>query len=421
MTTKTYSTYTDILRCELIPALGCTEPIAIAYAAGKARQALGRKPERIDVYFSGNIFKNVKGVTVPNSGGMKGVDAAAILGAVGGDPERALEILETVTPEDVAEAKRLRETGFCRCFLLENEENLYIRVEAFAGKDSALTEIRSKHTHITRIEKNGECLFSQADVVSEKSKLDYSLLNVKDILEYADAVRIEDVAGVLDRQIEMNGAISEEGLTGRYGANVGKVLLDAYGYGVVNRAKATAAAGSDARMSGCTMPVVINSGSGNQGMTASLPVIVYAKEKGISKEKLYRCLVVSNLVAIHQKRFIGSLSAYCGAVSAACGSGAAITYMCGGDYDAVCRTITNTIVTADGIVCDGAKGSCAAKIALAVECALTSHYMSQQGQVFKPGDGLVKNTIEETIASVGRMGRIGMHPTDVEILNIMME
>lgn len=416
-----YDNYVAILRSELIPALGCTEPIAIAYAAGKARQALGTQPERIEVYFSGNILKNVKGVAVPNSGGMKGVDSAAILGSVGGDPDRELEILESVTPSEIEKAKMLRQTSFCQCHLLPEEENLYIRVEAFFGSDHSLVEIRTKHTHITRIEKNGEVLFSQEDAAQAQSTGDRSLLNIRSILEFADCVKIEDVSEVLDRQIQMNQAISQEGLTNNYGANVGKSLLKTYGNTLANQAKAAAAAGSDARMGGCTLPVVINSGSGNQGMTVSLPVITFAKQKGISKEQLYRCLVVSNLTAIHQKKYIGSLSAYCGAVSAACGSGAAITYMAGGDLEAVSRTITNTIANVGGIVCDGAKASCAAKIASSVDAAITAHYMAMDGQVFQPGEGMVKNDIEDTIASIGRMGRVGMRSTDVEILNIMMQ
>ena len=416
-----YDNYIAILKGELVPALGCTEPIAIAYASGKARKTLGRTPERMDIYFSGNILKNVKGVTVPNSGGMRGVDSAAILGAVGGDPDRELEILETITTEDIEKAKALKNTDFCKCHLLPEEENLYIRAEVFSGTESALVEIRTKHTHITRVEKNGKCLFSQADCQTQEAGGDRALLNVKDILEFADTVDVGQIADVLERQIKMNLAISDEGLRNTYGANVGKVLLQTYGETLTNRAKAAAAAGSDARMSGCTLPVVINSGSGNQGITVTMPVVTFARYWGISRERLYRCLAVSNLIAIHQKKYIGSLSAYCGAVSAACGSGAAITYMAGGDLAAVSRTITNTIATIDGMVCDGAKASCAAKIAAAVEAAITAHYMSMDGQVFKPGEGLVKDNVEATIESIGRMGRVGMHPTDVEILNIMMQ
>ena len=417
-----YDNYVAILKAELIPALGCTEPIAIAYAAGKARQVLGTVPERIDIYFSGNILKNVKGVTVPNSGGMKGVDSAAILGAVGGDPDRELEILETLTEEEIKKAHALKGTAFCTSHLLPEKENLYIRAEVFSGNDSALVEIRSKHTHITRIEKNGKCLFSQADSPSTMTvSADRSLLNLTQILEFANTVDIEDVKDVLDRQIEMNLAISDEGLRNNYGANVGKVLLQTHGETLTNRAKAAAAAGSDARMSGCTLPVVINSGSGNQGITVTMPVLTFATNKGLTRDQLYRCLIVSNLMAIHQKKYIGSLSAYCGAVSAACGSGAAITYMAGGDEKAIARTVTNTIANIGGMVCDGAKPSCAAKIASAVDAAIMAHYMAMAGQSFQPGEGMVKDDVEKTIESIGRMGRVGMHPTDVEILNIMME
>lgn len=415
-----YDNYIAILKSELVPALGCTEPIAISYASGKARQTLGKTPERMDIFFSGNILKNVMGVTVPNSGGMRGVESAAILGAVGGNPDRGLEILESLTAADIEKAKALKNTDFCTCHLLPEEENLYIRVEVFSGEESALVEIRTKHTHITRIEKNGECLFSQADCHTQAIG-DRGLLNVKDIIEFANTVDLNEIADILEQQVTMNLAISDEGLRNNYGANVGKVLLRTYGETLTNRAKAAAAAGSDARMSGCTLPVVINSGSGNQGITASLPVITFARYRGISKEQLFRCLAVSNLVAIHQKKYIGSLSAYCGAVSAACGSGAAITYMAGGDFDAISHTITNTIATIGGMVCDGAKSSCAAKIAASVDVAIMAHYMAMDGQVFQPGEGLVKDDVEGTIESIGRMGRVGMHPTDVEILNIMME
>ena len=421
MNKNVYDNYIKILRAELVPALGCTEPIAIAYAVGKARKVLGRKPEHVDIYFSENILKNVKGVTVPNSGGMRGVDSAAILGAVGGDPDRELEILEALTLEERQQARDLLGTDFCTCHLLEDEENLYIRAEVFSGEDSALVEIRTKHTHITRIERNGVELLSQDDCQLCDDPGDRSLLELDEILEFADTVDVADVAEILDRQIEMNQAISDEGLRHGYGVNVGKVLLKTYGETLVNHAKAAAAAGSDARMSGCTMPVVINSGSGNQGIAVSLPVMTFARYYGIDREKLYRCLVVSNLVAIHQKRYIGSLSAYCGAVCAACGSGAAITYMAGGDREAVARTITNTIANVGGMVCDGAKPSCAAKIASAVDAALMGHYLSMNGQVFRPGEGLVKDDVEQTIASIGRMGRVGMSGTDREIVEIMME
>lgn len=424
MERKIYDEYLSILKNELIPALGCTEPISIAYASAKARQVLGRMPERLELWCSGNIIKNVKGVVVPNSGGLHGIDVAGILGAVGGNPDKELEVLETVTPEHIEQTKLLLKKDFCTCHLIENVENLFIVAKVFAGDDTAEVEIASRHTNITRLVKNGRELDVDQHVQfaeHQGKKLDKSLLNVKDILEFADCVNVDEIREVLDNQIEMNTAISQEGLKGCYGAEVGKTLLKYYGDDVKIRARAAAAAGSDARMGGCSMPVVINSGSGNQGMTVSLPVIEYAKEMGVPREKLYRALVVSNLISIHQKKYIGSLSAYCGAVSAACGSGAAITYLYGGDLADVSNTITNTIGNVGGIVCDGAKSSCAAKIASAVDAAIMAHYMTENSKTFRAGEGLVKNDVEGTIESIGRVGREGMKATDVEILNIMIE
>lgn len=424
MEQRIYDEYVSILRNELIPALGCTEPIAIAYASAKARQVLGRMPERLELWCSGNIIKNVKGVVVPNSGGLQGIDVAGILGVVGGCADKELEVLESITPEAIEKTKALLRQNFCSCHLIENVENLFIVAKVFAGEDSAEVEIASRHTNITRLVKNGQELDVEQHVQfaeHQGKKLDKSLLNVKDILEFADCVKIEDIHDVLENQIQMNSAISQEGLRGSYGAEVGKTLLKYYGDDIKVRARAAAAAGSDARMGGCSMPVVINSGSGNQGMTVSLPVIEYANELGVSREKLYRALVVSNLISIHQKKYIGSLSAYCGAVSAACGSGAAITYLFGGDLADVSRTITNTIGNVGGIVCDGAKSSCAAKIASAVDAAIMAVYMTENSKTFQAGEGLVKNDVEGTIESIGRVGREGMKSTDVEILNIMIE
>lgn len=419
-----YDTYVSILKSELVPALGCTEPIAIAYASAKARDVLGEMPDRMELWCSGNIIKNVKGVVVPNSGGLHGIDVAGILGVVGGNPNKELEVLETVTPADIEETKSLLEKDFCSCHLIENVENLFIVAKVFKGEHSAEVEIANRHTNITRICKDGEEIKLEGRVElapHQAIQLDKSLLNVKDILAFADCVKIEDVQEVLDNQIEMNSAISKEGLTGSYGAEVGKTLRKYYGDDIKVRARAAAAAGSDARMGGCSLPVVINSGSGNQGMTVSLPVIEYAKELGISREKLYRALVVSNLISIHQKKYIGSLSAYCGAVSAACGTGAAITYLYGGDLKDVSMTITNTLANVGGIVCDGAKASCAAKIASSVDAAILAHSMTQNSKTFRIGEGLVKADVEGTIESLGRMAREGMKATDVEILNIMLE
>lgn len=422
MNQKIYDTYVEILKKELIVALGCTEPIAIAYAGAKVREVLGRMPERCEIMCSGNIVKNVKGVTVPNSGGMKGIDAAAALGIVGGHADRILAVLEDVTPEQIVFTKQLVENSFCKCGLIEGVENLYIVITAYAGEESASVEIRNFHSNITKITKNRDILFFSESQEDGSSDPDKSLLNVEDILEFGRCVQLQDIQEVIARQIECNTAIAEEGLNRAWGAQVGRTLLETFGSDqVAIRAKAAAAAGSDARMSGCPLPVVINSGSGNQGMTVSLPVIEYAKEYQISEDGLYRALVVANLISLHQKKYIGSLSAYCGAVSAACGSGVGIAFMLGASYDEICGIITDTIATIGGMVCDGAKPSCAAKIASAVDCALTAMQMSRKNRVFLPGEGLVKENVEDTIRSVGRMGREGMKSTDVEILRIMLE
>ncbi len=422
MDKRLYDNYCGILKAELVPALGCTEPIAIAFAAAKARDVLGCMPEQIEMSCSGNMIKNVKGVTVPNSGGMKGIDVAATLGVVGGDAGSQLEVLEHVTQEHIEKTRHLVEQGFCICNLAEDVENLYIVAAAKGQGHEAEVTIINRHTYITKIVKDGETVFERSLEHDGDSKaIDRSELNVKDILDFADEVDIDDVKEVLERQVIYNTAIAQEGLNKKYGAQVGRTLIQYYGNNVKTRARAKAAAGSDARMSGCSLPVVINSGSGNQGMTVSLPVIEFAKEWNLGEEALYRALVVSNLIAVHQKKYIGSLSAYCGAVSAACGSGAAITYMTGGGYEKVCETIVNTIANVGGIVCDGAKPSCAAKIASAVDAAIMAHYMGMVNRTFHPGEGIVKDDVEETIRSVGYIGRVGMKKTDVEILNIMID
>ena len=426
MDQKIYDTYVAILKSELVVALGCTEPIAIAFASAKAREVLGKMPDHIKVMCSGNIVKNVKGVTVPNSGGCKGINIAATLGVVGGDASKELAVLETVTDADIAKSKELIAHGFCDCSLIEDVANLYIVVQAIAGKESAEVVVKDYHSNITKIVKNGTILLSKEEDYKQDEKAvntpDKTLLNVKDILEFARNVKSDDVKDILDRQIELNSAIADEGLKGHYGAEVGRTLMEEFDHSNVKLiARARAAAGSDARMSGSSLPVVINSGSGNQGITVSVPVIEYAKFYNKSREELYRALVVSNLIAIHQKRFIGSLSAYCGAVSAGCGSGAGIAYMLGMDYNQICDVITNSITNIGGMVCDGAKPSCAAKIAVAVETAIMALHLAKHKHAFQSGEGLVKDDIEETIASVGRMGRVGMKSTDVEILNIMLD
>lgn len=416
-----YDNYVRILESELVPALGCTEPIALAYASAKAREVLGGFPEHLSVLCSGNIIKNVKGVKVPNSNGMKGVEVAAVLGLTGGDASQALEVLETVSEEDIEKTKQLLKEGFCDCILKEGVANLYIEARAAGENGEAVVVIEEEHTNITRIEKNGEILFEQEkQEVKEEEEPDKTLLNLADILAFADEVDIDDVRRVLERQVRYNTKIAEEGLKNPWGAQVGRVVLEEFGDDVKWRAVAKAAAGSDARMSGCSLPVIINSGSGNQGMTCSLPVIEYGREMGKTEEEIYRALCVSNLVALNQKKYIGSLSAYCGAVCAAAGAGAGITYLHGGTPEQIENTVVNAIADAGGIVCDGAKPSCAAKIATSLQAALLSHKMAMRGLTFSRGEGLVMDCPEDTIKAVGYVGRAGMKQTDVEILNLMI-
>lgn len=420
---KYYDEYLRILKDELIPAMGCTEPIAVAYASAQAVKTLGCIPERMEVWCSGNIIKNVKGVIVPNTGSLKGIDTAAIAGMLSSTPDAGLQVLEGLTKENVGKISEYRKKHFCSTYLATNVDNLYIDARVFCGKQSAQTVIEKGHTHIIKVVKNGTIIFKKDDSKDGQvlNEPDRSLLSIKNILMFADTVEMDDIRELIGQQIRYNTAISKEGLWHPYGVNVGQTLLQCYGYNVETRAAAMAAAGSDARMSGCPLPVVINSGSGNQGLTVSLPVVEYAKELKVPEEKLYRALVVSNLTAIHIKSCIGKLSAFCGAVTAACGSGAAITYLCGGNYDDISRTITNTLANVSGIVCDGAKASCAAKIASAVEAAVLAHHLSFDCRAFANGEGLVKGDVEATIRSIGRMGRKGMKSTDEEILKIMID
>jgi len=417
-----YKTYTEILREELIPAMGCTEPIALAYCAAKARDTLGAAPERVLVEVSGNIVKNVKSVVVPNTGGLKGIEAAAAVGLVAGRSELVLEVISQVSDAEREALGRFLKEVPMEVRPMEEGPLLDIRITLWAGEHSAMVRISDYHTNIVHIEKDGQTLYKlgREQVSTEKANTaDKTLLNVKDILEYADTVRLEDVQEIIDRQVEYNWAISQEGLKNKWGANIGKVILASGGATVSNRARATAAAGSDARMSGCEMPVIINSGSGNQGICVSMPVVVYARELGVTKEHMTRALVLANLLGIHQKTGIGSLSAYCGAVSAGCAAACGIAYLYGGGYVEIAHTLVNSLAVASGIVCDGAKPSCAAKIALAVEGGLLGYQMFMNGQEFRRGEGIVSDSVEATIRNVGRLGANGMRETDREIIRIM--
>lgn len=422
MDKRLYDAYVSILKEELVPAMGCTEPIALAYGAALARKTLGALPERVDVRASANIIKNVKSVVVPHTGGLRGIAAAVAAGIVAGDADRELEVLSEVSGEQIAGMGAYLERTPVAIAPSGSGYIFDIQIAAEAGGHTAFVQIAGGHTNVIRVERDGEALLRRDYAEGGQTEgTDRGLLTVEGIVAFADCVDLADVRAVLDRQIQFNTAIAEEGLRGSWGAGIGKVLLGAYGDSVHNRAKATAAAGSDARMGGCELPVVINSGSGNQGMTASLPVIVYAGEMGVSREMLYRALVVSNLVTIHLKTGIGCLSAYCGATSAGCGAGAGIAYLHGGKVYEVAHTIVNAVAINSGMICDGAKASCAAKIASAVEAGLLGWQMQEQGTQFYGGDGIVTKGVENTIRNVGRLARKGMAQTDREIISIMVE
>lgn len=419
--TPHYESYLKILEEELIPAMGCTEPIAVALAAAKATEALGATPEACRVEVSGNIIKNVKAVTVPNTGGMKGLEAAVAAGIVGGRPDLGLEVLSKVTKEEIAEMAQFLQTCPMQVLPSGGDQVFYILVTVTADGHTADCEVVDFHTNITRIRKDGKILFqNQAGASAQTAQTDRSVLSVKEILEFADTLDIQDVAPVLEQQIAYNTAISQEGLKGGWGAEMGRTLLELHGDHLPTRLRAAAAAGSDARMNGCELPVVIVSGSGNQGMTASLPVIEYAKAIGADHEALLRALAVSDLITIHQKTGIGRLSAFCGATSAGCGAACGIAYLDGAKPEMITKTIVNTLGICSGMVCDGAKSSCAAKIAAAVEAGLDGYEMAKVDLGFVNGEGIIGADVEQTIVNVGRMARQGMRHTDEEILNIML-
>ena len=417
-----YLTYIDILNEELIPAMGCTEPIALAYGAAKAREILGCQPDKVKLEVSGSIIKNVKSVIVPNTNHLKGIPAAAAAGIIAGKSEKQLEVIADVTDDEIQSIKKYLEDTPIDVEMLDGEMIFDMMISVEKGESYVKVRISEYHTNIVYIEKDGEIIFKKnnADDDQEVPRADRSLMDMESIWEFANVVDLDDVRILLQRQIDYNTAIVEEGLRGDYGANIGKVLLATYGEDVRTRAKAYAAAGSDARMNGCEMPVIINSGSGNQGITCSIPVIEYAKTLKAGDEKLLRALVLSNLVAIYQKNVIGTLSAFCGAVSAGAAAGAGIAYLCGGGYKEVIHTVVNALAIVSGIVCDGAKASCAAKIASSVDAAILGYNMYKMGQQFRSGDGLVMNGVEATIRSIGHLGKEGMKETNNEIIKMMM-
>jgi L-cysteine desulfidase len=440
--------YLSILKEELIPAMGCTEPIALAYAAAVARKILGKEPEHILASCSGNMIKNVRCVTIPNSGGMTGIETACVLGAIAGDPDAKMEVLESVKEADRVHGKKLLAEKICEVEYLDSDIPLHFIIEVFAGEDKVSVEVQNTHTNIVLVKKNEKILFEKnseqdkkeknpgerekieaageaegelsTDRYKESEHADRSCLSLEEIKNFADQISIEKIRPFCENQIRCNMDIAYEGISGNYGLGIGRVIRESYADGLVTRMKAYAAAASEARMDGCDMPVIINSGSGNQGIASSVPIIVYAREQNIPSEKLYRALIFSSLLTIYQKEFIGKLSAFCGGVSASCASGAAITYISGGSLKQIKATIDNTLANIPGIICDGAKISCAAKIASCLDAAMMAHYLAMKDKEYEAYTGILKEDAGETISCVGYIGKVGMHETDKEIIKMML-
>lgn len=421
-TDSRYNLYINILKEELVPAMGCTEPICLAYAAAKAREVLNTIPDRVEILASGNIIKNVKSVIVPNTNGMKGMKASVAIGIIGGNPDKELEVIANVTAEQKQETQKFLDKVPMTIKHVDCQEQLDVTIKLYKGDDSASVRISRFHTNIVHIEKNNETIF-KSDTISAPNKelTDRSILSMEGIYDFANSVEIEDVKEILKRQLEYNKAISDEGLRNDWGANIGSLLLSNYGNDVKIKAKAWAAAGSDARMNGCELPVIINSGSGNQGITVSMPVLAYAKEYNIEEDRIYRALVVSNLTAIHQKTMIGRLSAYCGAISAGCAAACGVAYLLGEDLETISKTLSNSLAITSGVICDGAKASCAAKIATAVEGGLIGYQMCKNAKNFCDEDGIIGRGVEKTIKNVGTLASKGMRETDKVIIGIMTE
>lgn len=420
---KIHEIYTDILREELKPAMGCTEPIAIAYAASILRDALGAVPNRIQLQLSGNIIKNVKSVIMPATGGMHGIPAAVAAGIVANAPQKQLEVLTVLTNADIASISATIETCEISVSELETDKPFEVKITGVCGSNSAVVHLADRHTHIVSVVKNSEDItarYANEEITELEDAANRSVLNVADIVEYAKTVPLDMVYPLIKRQIDMNIAIAYEGVSKDYGASIGRLLYKNGNCSIQDKARALAAAGSDARMSGCEMPVCILSGSGNQGMCASVPVIVYAREQGASEEDLIRALLVADLITIHQKTGIGCLSAYCGAISAGCGCACGISFLNGGGFHEIAHTLVNSVAILSGTICDGAKPSCAAKIAMAVEAGIIGYEMMKAGKEFVGGDGIVTKGVENTIRNVGRLARQGMSETDREIIKIML-
>lgn len=422
LTKETYQVYCDILKEELRPAMGCTEPIAIAYSASVARSYMEKEPTAITIYLSGNIIKNTKSVVVPATGGMHGIPAAVIAGTVANKPELVLEVLSALGEKDIAKMKALLES--CEVEVKELDTTHIFEILLVMKNDAEEVRVRllDRHTNLVYVEKNGKVLLrNEKEEADGGIKTDRTLLNVEDIVAFAETANLEDVKELLERQIACNMAIANEGIKNEYGACIGRIIYKDGNCSISEKARAFAAAGSDARMNGCELPVCIISGSGNQGMTASIPVVIYAQELGKSHEEMLRALLVSDLITVHLKTGIGCLSAYCGAISAGCGCGAGIAYLNGGRFEEIAHTIVNALAILSGTICDGAKSSCAAKIAMAVENGILGYEMYKNGHQFYGGDGIISKGVENTIANIGRLAQKGMCGTDKEIIRIMLQ
>ena len=421
-------TYTEILKDELRPAMGCTEPISIAYAASILTDILGGEAEKISVGLSGNIIKNVKSVVVPATGGMHGIESAVAAGVIANAYERKLEVLGALKEEDIERIAAYKKTCPMEIYELNSRCSFDLKLTGKKGSAVAVVRITENHTNVIEAALNGVSVIDRyigerADETGAEmgKEARENLLNVRDIVKFAEETKLDELRPFLEKQIELNMAIAEEGLRNKYGASIGQLLMKTGAPETARMARAYAAAGSDARMSGCELAVCIISGSGNQGITASVPVIIYARENGISRENLLRALIVSNLVTVHQKAGIGCLSAYCGAISAGCGCGAGIAYLLGSNYSQIAHTVVNAVAILSGTICDGAKPSCAAKIAMAVEAGILGYEMAKTGRQFYAGDGIVTKGVENTIRNIGRLARDGMGETDKEIIRIMLE
>ena len=423
LTKEKTAAYTNILKEELIPAMGCTEPIAIAYAASIISHALGAYPNEIKIGLSGNLIKNVKSVIVPKTGGMHGINSAVCAGIISASPHKKLEVLSGILPEDVSKIRDFQNSASIEIYEIDSSSPFEIYIEGFLGSQSASAHLLKRHTNLVEAYLNGEDVtlrYQSPDDIVEKEATDRSSLNVEEILEFAETVNLDELSPILEKQIEYNMAIAKEGISGDFGASIGRTLYLNRGEDVRVLARALAAAGSDARMNGCELPVCIISGSGNQGITASVPLCVYAEKLGSTKEDLLRALIVSDLVTIHQKTGIGCLSAYCGAISAGVGAGCGICYLHGGRYYEIAHTLVNAVAILSGTICDGAKSSCAAKISMAVEAGIMGYEMAKSGHQFYSGEGIVTKGVEKTIKNVGRLASVGMSGTDKEIIKIML-